>query len=612
MKIKEVLKKKTFFITGATGFLGQPLVEKILWLQPEVRRIYVLIRRKKQLDGQIMTAAQRLEKELFSSSVFERLREIYKENLESFLRRKVVVVSGDVCLKNLGLDDATRKRIQAEVDVVVNSAALVSFDAPLSRALELNTQSAVEVASFANGCSRALLVHVSTAYVSGTNRKIAPEELHSTSETKTAASQKYPPGAFKDIEKEVSHLEEIVKKVEAEAGSPDVSRELTAELLRRFRRSGVGGKKSGRREKIENLRKKWIDSKLTKKGLSWAQSRGWNDTYTYTKALGENLVVKNRPEHSSTVIIRPAVIESSLAEPSPGWLDGLRMADPLIVSIGKGRLRSLPMNPKVCLDIVPVDMVVNALISSVEPALNQTGVTIYQVATGDANPVSLGKVYSLVHDYFVKNPMLSKVGQPIQIKPIRFSNPTLFRFGHKARAGLLAATEKTLKVLGLVGIGQLKLRKIAVKKVALQKLYYYGKIYGPYLTLDCCFKTNNTLNLFASLSKREKQDLNFDVSQINWRHYIQNIHIPGVKKYILKLEGGKSLEPNSGPSKQDPRGLTINQLLDRSAEKFPHKVALQIKKSRQWHRVTYRELQLTTQAVGSRLSGQGFRLCQTV
>ena len=40
--VAETLEGKTLFITGATGFLGQPLVEKILWLAPRVRRLYVL------------------------------------------------------------------------------------------------------------------------------------------------------------------------------------------------------------------------------------------------------------------------------------------------------------------------------------------------------------------------------------------------------------------------------------------------------------------------------------------------------------------------------------------------------------------------------------------
>ena len=48
-------------VTGATGFLGQSLVEKILWSVPDVRRIYVLIRAQPQLGGRVRLAQERLE-----------------------------------------------------------------------------------------------------------------------------------------------------------------------------------------------------------------------------------------------------------------------------------------------------------------------------------------------------------------------------------------------------------------------------------------------------------------------------------------------------------------------------------------------------------------------
>ena len=125
-------------------------------------------------------------------------------------------------------------------------------------------------------------------------------------------------------------------------------------------------------------------------GMRWARQRGWNDTYTYTKALGEQMVLRARNQ-VPTVVIRPSVIESSLSEPSPGWLDGLRMADPLIVAIGKGRLRSLPLDANVILDLVPVDLVVNALLATIPRAAEEGGVKVYHVATGAKNPVTLGR-----------------------------------------------------------------------------------------------------------------------------------------------------------------------------------------------------------------------------
>nr|CAH7751944.1 unnamed protein product [Callosobruchus chinensis] len=48
--IPEYFKGKNVFITGATGFIGKVLIEKLLRSCPEIGNIYVLIREKKGKD----------------------------------------------------------------------------------------------------------------------------------------------------------------------------------------------------------------------------------------------------------------------------------------------------------------------------------------------------------------------------------------------------------------------------------------------------------------------------------------------------------------------------------------------------------------------------------
>ena len=78
---------------------------------------------------------------------------------------------------------------------------------------------------------------------------------------------------------------------------------------------------------------------------------------------------------------------------------------------------------------------------------------------------------------------------------------------------------------------------MATAKASYEKLYYYGTIYEPYLNLACRFETDNIVSLFSALSEEEKNLFDFDVQRLNWRHYMQNVHIPGLRKHILKQEG---------------------------------------------------------------------------
>lgn len=51
------------------------------------------------------------------------------------------------------------------------------------------------------------------------------------------------------------------------------------------------------------------------------------------------------------------------------------------------------------------------------------------------------------------------------------------------------------------------------------------------------FDTSKTQRLFANLSDDEKQLFGFDVSDIDWETYIKRIHIPGLRKHVLKGRG---------------------------------------------------------------------------
>lgn len=54
-----------------------------------------------------------------------------------------------------------------------------------------------------------------------------------------------------------------------------------------------------------------------------ARSYGWQDTYVFTKAMGEMVLDSIRGD-IPIVTMRPSVIESTYREPFPGWMEGIR------------------------------------------------------------------------------------------------------------------------------------------------------------------------------------------------------------------------------------------------------------------------------------------------
>ncbi|GBN08699.1 Putative fatty acyl-CoA reductase CG5065 [Araneus ventricosus] len=145
---------RSVFITGATGFIGKVLVEKLLRSCPGIQTVYILMREKRGKEPK-----QRLE-ELLNCKVFDLVK---KENPEAV--HKVAIVHGDLSLPQLGVSPADLETMSKTVSVVFHSAATVKFDEPLKVAVDMNVLATRRMLELCHKLPNIVaLVHVSTAY----------------------------------------------------------------------------------------------------------------------------------------------------------------------------------------------------------------------------------------------------------------------------------------------------------------------------------------------------------------------------------------------------------------------------------------------------------------
>ncbi|MSP78086.1 MAG: NAD-dependent epimerase/dehydratase family protein [Dehalococcoidia bacterium] len=506
--IHEYYTGKTLLVTGATGLVGKVLVEKVLHDLPDVERIYVLIRPKKQQHGSTLSAADRFSQEILSTSAFDGLRAKYSEQFKAYVSQKVVAVAGDLSQERLGLSEPMYRQLQQEVNVVINSAALVSFDAPLDQALTLNVVGTKRILEFTRGCTNAIYAHISTCYVNGTREGPVPEEpFHPTF---TVGHFNKRPQTPYDVDDELIAIQRQVERL----------------------------KKDNAGKSPEQLEKR-----LVKEGFQWAQRRGWNDVYTFTKAMGEQLIVRYQGE-VPTLVLRPSIIESSMQTPQPGWLDGFRMLDPLIVAYGRERLPDFPGNKEGILDIVPVDMVVNALLAAIPWSHHRGGLQICHVASGMENPLMLPRFARLVQEHFRKVPLNARSNRPQNLPDMTFpSTPAFLRKLYLHQRLPLRLSIFMAKLNPNTDKRRRALRVAESKQSALDRLGLYARLYGPYAEVRCQYLTHHMREVWDSLSPAEREQFNFDVRTIDWARYIQDIHIGGIRRFLLNLSTSLPTEP---------------------------------------------------------------------
>ncbi|KAL1561438.1 alcohol-forming fatty acyl-CoA reductase [Salvia divinorum] len=435
---------KNILLTGATGLLGKVLVEKIL-RSMSVGKIYLLIKAKDK-----EAAYTRLTNEITNSDLFKVLKEELGDSYEAITREKLIPIAGNICEPNLGMDSESIARVRKDVDVIIQSAASTILNDRYDLLVDANMSAPQRLMRFAKTCNNlTLLAHISTAYVSGKRDGLIMER----------------PLIMGGNGRKEEHCDE--------SALLDIVEENNLIL------------KSSSSSSTEH--------DLTKNLKRLAQDRatlfGWHNSYHMTKAMGEMALGEIRGD-VPLLIIRPTVIESTYKDPFPGWIQGNRMFDPVIMAYGKGQLPGFFGDSQVIMDIIPVDMVANTTIAAIAKEGNmhwpQPQLRVYHVASSATNPLLYSDFFEYLFHYFNSSPLIPS--QEIS-RIIYFDNFQDF------------------------------------------SEYTRNTINGGFFSAR--FDTGNTDRLIDAMSKEERLSFEVDARNIEWKKYFEEIHIPGLIKHII-------------------------------------------------------------------------------
>jgi hypothetical protein len=225
-------------------------------------------------------------------------------------------------------------------------------------------------------------------------------------------------------------------------------------------------------------------------------------------------------------VIRPTIIESALERPAPGWLEGIKVADPLILAYASRGLTHLPGRAENVIDIVPVDHVANAcVVAAAHPPEGR--LRTLAIGSSCRNPLAIGGLADQIREFFLREPLRGRDGSPIEIGRLRFVDRRVALRNTIARERLAAAAAR-LAIASPVRLPQERL--LRANRSLAERVTRMVKIYGAYTELDCVFDDANAQRLFRSLPAEDRAELPFDTAAIDWGHYLQEIHLPQVKR----------------------------------------------------------------------------------
>jgi long-chain acyl-CoA synthetase len=527
--VRRAFSGKNVMLIGVTGFIGKVWLANTLMDLPELKKIYLLIRRQKSNPGE-----RRFEKMVEDSPVFDPLFERHGDRFAAFLREKVEVVEGDVTEPGLGLSADAARHLQRNLDLIINSSGLTDFNPDLRDALTTNTDAAVNILEFVRTSDHAGLLHLSTCYVAGEQDGRVAEKL----------TPNYTPRGVAgfDAEQEWHALHELVKQAEERAESEEVTSGLRMQA-----RSKEHAAKDLQGAALENqIRKgrvRWLKTYLTEAGTRRAKELGWPNTYTLTKSLAESLIAKQIAKYGAAklpvAVVRPAIVETSVSKPFLGWNEGINTSASLSYLLGT-YFRQLPSNESKRLDIIPVDAVCNGMTLIAAAIMERRHDALYQLATSVTNPCDMGRsieLTSLAHRKHYRAQEGLESWLRLRFDAIPVSKTRYNRMSAPAQKAIVKSIQRIMSPLPL------KRAPLVKTERNLERLEKLIELFEPFILLhEHDFAAENIEKLSYALVPEEQETFAYDTRGLDWWEYWINIHIPALRRWTYPLIEGRPLE----------------------------------------------------------------------
>ncbi len=596
----EIFKGKKIFFIGGTGFVGKVTLSMLLHNFPDTGKVYATVRARDAAESKI-----RFWTTIVTSPTFDPLREKYGDGFENFIKSKVVPVNGDVGNEYLGLDEKDARKIMRDTDIIINGAGNVTFNPPLESALRTNVVGSNNIIKMARMMKKPRLVHVSTCFVAG---KRSGPIWENEPVVGYFPRRDELVGTKFDVNREVEDCARLSEQARQEADDAVQAAKFRELARNRFIEEGRDPDDEAElKSAIFRERKMWIRERTTELGAERAEYWGWTNIYTYSKSLAEQIIASQ--DDIVKVLVRPSIVESSNQYPFPGWNEGFTTTAPLILIALRGQ-PIIPVNEKLILDVIPVDMVSGAILAAAMNALvDPKPPLVFQASSGDSNPNDMKRIVGLVGLYKRQhyeeketgNKLANKLAGMVETQTVTnrtyqlTSAPMLNKLAKRADKLLDRANPRWGG--GRIGniVSDLRKSVESFEQTTKETMDAFAMFKPFMIDNEYLYRSDNVRALQSVIKEKEKSLLPWYPERLDWYEYWLNVHFPGMRKWVLPTleEELKAVEKRSYTYKD------LLDLFDTSVKRFPTRVAMRIERDGRKEQYTYEDVnELTLRAAG--------------
>jgi long-chain acyl-CoA synthetase len=606
MDVGQTLAGKNLIVVGTTGFLGKVYLAMLLDRYPEIGTLYTVVRARKTV-----TSEERWWSEIAPSPVFDPLRAKHPD-FDRWIGSKVVAIDGDVTRERLGIDAALIQELAAargtskQLAAIVNVAGVVDFNPPLDEALSVNAYGAKHLIALSRALGDVPIMHTSTCFVVGSRDGVTEE--------RNTLEFPFPRADELDVshwsaEREIEECRDLVESTRRRAEDAPRQSHLLDEAKRNLRDRHEPLRGKALDDELDRVKKKFVRERVIEAGAERAVFWGWPNIYTYTKSIGEQVLLESG---LPLTIVRPSIVESALEFPKVGWCEGISTSTPIMYLAYQGH-QNIPVGEHCYYDAIPVDTCAAGMIATTAALIAGRHEVCYQLCTSDSNPLKTRRAGELIglgkRRYYNQrgkgNPIFNALQARAEpaVVPVeqyqRWSSPMVRKRSEQV-ASLLGRFSDTP---GARFTEPVRKQAQSLAKMA-NTIDMVMEAFVPFITRnEFRFSAKNTRALMATLTEADRVKLPWAPEDIDWRHYWLEIHHKGVEEFSIPLLEDKLRKEIKPLRRHD----NLVSMLEDLCERHEHALAFQRLEGDpgQLTRVTYRDLERRSAAVAQRLAAAG-------